>query len=112
MVNEVANGDGLVVDGHFGNVVTNIVVEREFATLGEQKDACGGELLGCGGNVEDGIWRNRNCIFKIGKTVPLLVNDVAVLNNSKHATRCLVGEVGEEVVDLSCEIRHDFLSYL
>ena len=112
VVNKVANGDGMIVDRHFGDVVTDVVVEGELAILGEQKDAGCGELFGCGGNVEDGIWRNRNCISKIGKTVTLLVNDVAILNDSEHATRGLVGEAGEEVVDLSCEIRHGLLSYL
>lgn len=51
-MDEVANGDGVVVDGHFGEVMADVVIEIEFVLLGEEEDAGGGELFGSGGDVE------------------------------------------------------------
>ena len=109
MVNEVTNGDGLVVNGHFGNVVTDVVVEIEFALLCEEKDTGGSELFGGRGDVEDGVGGDRDIVFKVGHAVALLVDDGAVLNDGEHTAGGVVGvPLREEGVYLCHWVGHGF----
>src|SRR5690242_20407457 len=69
-----AQRDGLFIGRKFGNVLPNVIIEREVALLGSDHDAGGGKLLGDAAHVEDGFRSERDAKFEAGFAVSPLVD--------------------------------------
>src|SRR4051794_26078025 len=103
---QMANGDDSAEIWNFGNVFSDIVVERQFALLNQQQHGHGRELLGHGSDVEYGRGSDGRAVFQIGAAVAFFVNDSSVFDNGQRAARGLrFVPPGEEVVNTSVECR-------
>ena len=87
VVQQVTEGDALAEIGQFGNVFVDIVVEGELPLLRKQKDGGGRELLGHGGDVEDGRRGDGDVIVQVGHAVAVLVDDLTILVDAQGAAR-------------------------
>jgi len=101
VVHHLAEGDGDAEVLELGNVFVDVVVEGELALCLQEQDGEGGELLGHGGDVEDGLGSDGDVVIEVGHAVAVGVDDLAVFVDAEGAAGG-VGAVplGEELVDL------------
>ncbi len=106
MVDQVADGHRLSVVGQLGQMPVDFIVQREFAILGQEQDAGGGELLGHRAEVEGGGRGDRGLVLQVGQAIALLEEDLAVLDYGHGAA----GSIGrdlllhqDQTVDPGCE---------
>ena len=77
-MDQVADGDRRAVIRHLGDVLPNVIVEREPALEGEERDARGGELLRVGADVVHHRGGVRNVVVQVRHPVPVLIDEAAV----------------------------------
>src|SRR4051812_47253364 len=77
----MANGDGSPRLRCFRKELRNAVVEPELAFFYEQHDRRGGELLRERANLVDRRFRCRNFEFRVGETVALRLDQLAVTDD-------------------------------
>ena len=101
VVHHFAQGNCLAEVGQLGNVFVDIVVEGELALLLQQEDGERCELLGHGGDVEDGLRGDGDVVVEVGHAVAALVDDAAVLVDAEGAAGGFgVVVLREDFVDL------------
>jgi len=90
VVHHLAQRDGDAEVLQFGNVLVDVVVDGELSLLLKQQDGRGGELLGHGGDVEDGFRSDGDVVIEVRHAVAVLVDDLAVFVDAEGAA----GRVG------------------
>lgn len=93
MGGEVAERDGMAEVGDFGDVVADVVVEREQALVLEHGDGEGRELLRDRGHVVRRRRRVGRAVLNVGEPVAARENDLAALNHGDDAARGPVSSV-------------------
>ncbi len=104
VIEHVADRERRSVVGQFGDVLTNLIVERQLAVAREQHHRRGGELLGDGSGFEDRLRRNRHVVLEVGHPVAPGEHRSAVGRDADGATRRGRGPPGEHRVDLGGRI--------
>ena len=72
VVHQVVDGDGGGVIQEFGEMEADVVVEREFALLGEEEDGGAGKLFRYRGDTEGGVGADGGGEFDAGEAGALV----------------------------------------
>src|SRR5262249_1115950 len=103
LVEHLTQCDAMTVVGKLGNILADIVVERQKSLLLCQHDGCRCELFRHRGHVEDGSGRKRTAGFEAGLSVRLGGEKSWVMDEAQRASgRAGLVVSGEESVDLLC----------
>ena len=92
-MHEIVDRDALAVVGQLGDVLADVVVERDAALLDEQRDRRGGELLRHRAHDERRSRRDRHAVLDVRRPVALLHHDLAVLKHPDGAAGRVRGGV-------------------
>ena len=104
VVEQVTQRDGPAVDGHLGDVLADVVVERELAVLHEEQDGERRELLGDGADVEDRVRADGDVVLEAREAVAAGEGELAgAVDGDRAAGGGGLGVVGEEGVDFRRE---------
>jgi hypothetical protein len=87
VVDQVPQRDRVPEVGDLRHPPPHVVVQRERPLLRQQRRREGGELLGDGGDVEDGGRRDRDVVLQVGVPVPAREDDLPVADDGHGGTR-------------------------
>jgi hypothetical protein len=79
VVRQVANRDPVTEVRELGDVLPDVVVDRQLPVVCQQQDRRGGELLGHRRHMEDRIGLQRHIVIEVRHAVGAAVQDAIVL---------------------------------
>ena len=101
MVNQLPDRDRLAEVVKLGKVLADLVVQREFALLGQPDDGVRRELLAHRADVKDRARRDRDVVLEVGHAVAFGIEDAAASHHGDRAARGIrLGPLGKEGIDL------------
>src|SRR5579859_3905355 len=89
MVHHMTKQDWSAIIGDFGNVLMDVVIQRQLALLFKQEDRCSRKLFGDGAGLADGSGGHRNMMFHIGHAPGFGINNLPVAADGQFASRSL-----------------------
>ena len=98
---QVSDGNRLAEVVHLGQMLADVIVERQLAVLLQQQNGKRRELLRDRRDVKNGVGLDRAALLEIGHAVGLLVNQFPVAHDAdRTARRRRLVPAGEQLVHL------------
>ncbi len=100
VVQQMAERDRPAEVRHLRHVRSHVVVERDDARVGEERDGRGGELFGDRGEIEDRVGGDRRARVEVGEAVAAGEDNLALVNERGGAARRSAGrQLRQQPVD-------------